>query len=291
MFAYGDSHGDAELLARADHPVLVDRQGPGPGRRAACRLSPPSLQSGDEAAPGAPVASPTDERLPDALRERVLVFDGAAGTNLQTAGLTLDDFGGPELEGCNEILNVTRPDVIAGLHDSFFAVGCDAVETNTFGAFSIVLAEYAIPERAFELARSGAAIAREVADGYAADGRPRFVVGSIGPGTKLPSLGAIAFADLRDAYEVDGRRPARRRGRRAPRRDGAGPAPGQGRRSPPARRAMARAGPRRCPLMIQVTVETTGACSSARRSARRSRRSTRCAPTSSGSTARPAPRR
>jgi 5-methyltetrahydrofolate--homocysteine methyltransferase len=192
----------------------------------------------------------------DALRERVLVFDGAAGTNLQTAGLTVEDFGGPELEGCNEILNVTRPDVVAGLHDSFLAVGCDAVETNTFGAFSVVLAEYAIPERAFELARSGAAIAREVASGYAADGRPRYVVGSIGPGTKLPSLGAIGFADLRDAYEVmvDGLL------------DG-----GvdvllvetvqdllQGKAALAAcRRSMARAG-RAVPLMIQVTVETTG---------------------------------
>ncbi|MFM8303100.1 MAG: methionine synthase [Actinomycetota bacterium] len=192
----------------------------------------------------------------DALHERVLVFDGAAGTNLQLAGLTVDDFKGPELEGCNEILNVSRPDIVAELHDSFLRVGCDAVETNTFGAFSVVLAEYAIPERAFELARSGAAIAREVASGHSADGRPRYVVGSIGPGTKLPSLGAITFADLRDAYEVmvDGLL------------DG-----GvdvllvetvqdllQGKAALVAcRRAMARAG-REVPLMIQVTVETTG---------------------------------
>ncbi|MBM3657972.1 MAG: methionine synthase [Actinobacteria bacterium] len=191
-----------------------------------------------------------------ALRERVLIFDGAAGTNLQIAGLTIDDFGGPELEGCNEILNVTRPDVVAGLHDSFFAVGCDAVETNTFGAFSTVLTEYAIPERAFELSRAGAAIAREVADGYAADGRPRFVIGSIGPGTKLPSLGAIPFVELRDAYEVmvDGLL------------DGGvdvllietvqdllqSKAAVAG-----ARRAMTRAG-RAVPVMVQVTVETTG---------------------------------
>src|SRR3954465_14400366 len=118
------------------------------------------------------------DRFLDALRESVLVLDRGPGTNLQLAGLPADDFGGPELEGCNELLNVTRPDVIADLHDSFFRVGCDAVETNTFGAFSTVLVEYAIPERAFELARAGAAIAREVASGYSADGRPRFVVGS-----------------------------------------------------------------------------------------------------------------
>ena len=192
----------------------------------------------------------------EALRERVLVFDGATGTNLQLAGLTLDDFGGPELEGCNEILNVTRPDVIAELHDSFLRVGCDAVETNTFGAFSVVLAEYAIPERGYELARAGAAIAKDVASGYAADGRPRWVVGSIGPGTKLPSLGAIKFADLRDAYEVmaDGLL------------DGGADVLLvetvqdllQGKAALAAcRRAMARAG-RAVPLMIQVTVETTG---------------------------------
>jgi len=192
----------------------------------------------------------------DVLRDRVLVFDGATGTNLQLAGLTADDFGGPEFEGCNELLNVTRPDVVASLHDSFLRVGCDAVETNTFGAFSVVLAEYGIPERAYELARAGAAIAKEVTSGYSADGRPRYVVGSIGPGTKLPSLGAIAFADLRDAYEVmvDGLL------------DG-----GvdvllvetvqdllQGKAALVAcRRAMARAG-REVPLMVQVTVETTG---------------------------------
>jgi 5-methyltetrahydrofolate--homocysteine methyltransferase len=192
----------------------------------------------------------------EALRERVLVFDGATGTNLQLAGLTVDDFGGPDLEGCNELLNVTRPDVIENLHDSFFRVGCDAVETNTFGAFSTVLVEYAIPERAYELSRAGAAIAREVASGYAVDGRPRFVIGSVGPGTKLPSLGAIPFVELRDSYEVmvDGLL------------DG-----GidvllietvqdllQGKAAvAAARRAMARAG-RAVPLMVQVTVETTG---------------------------------
>ena len=162
------------------------------------------------------------------------MFDGATGTNLQLAGLTADDFGGPDLEGCNELLNATRPDVIAELHDSFFRVGCDAVETNTFGAFPIVLAEYAIPERAYELARAGAAIAREVASGYAADGRPRFVVGSIGPGTKLPSLGDDPVRRAPRRVRGDGRRPPRRRRRRAPHRDRAGPAPGQGGASPPA---------------------------------------------------------
>ncbi|HLF40475.1 MAG TPA: homocysteine S-methyltransferase family protein, partial [Acidimicrobiia bacterium] len=190
------------------------------------------------------------------LRERVVVFDGATGTNLQNVSLSADDFGGPALEGCNEILAVTRPDVIAALHDSFFAVGCDAVETDTFGAFPVVLAEYAIPERTFELNQAAARIAREVASGYSTPDRPRFVVGSIGPGTKLPSLGQIGFAALRDGYEaqVDGLL-----------------AGGvdvllietvydllQAKAAIAAcRRATARAG-RDVPLMVQVTMETTG---------------------------------
>ena len=99
------------------------------------------------------------------------------------------------------MLCLTRPDVIAGMHAAFFDVGVDVVETASFGSFSTVLAEYDIAEQAHELNVAAARIAREVADGYAADGRPRFVAGSIGPGTKLPSLGHITFADLRDAYE------------------------------------------------------------------------------------------
>ncbi|HEX2039326.1 MAG TPA: methionine synthase [Acidimicrobiales bacterium] len=136
----------------------------------------------------------------DLVRERVVVFDGATGTNLQLRDLTADDFGGPAFEGCNELLVVTRPDVIADLHRSFFDVGVDVVETDTFGAFPVVLAEYGIPERTHELNVAAARIAREVADGYGG-----FVAGSMGPGTKLPSLGQIRFAELRDAYEVQAR--------------------------------------------------------------------------------------
>jgi 5-methyltetrahydrofolate--homocysteine methyltransferase len=142
----------------------------------------------------------------DAAAERIIVFDGAFGTYVQDLGLTADDFGGPSLEGCNEILAVTRPDVIAGMHAAFFDVGVDAVETASFGSFSTVLAEYDIAERAHELNVAAARIAREVANDYeAGDGRSRYVAGSIGPGTKLPSLGHISFAELRDAYEVQGR--------------------------------------------------------------------------------------
>src|SRR3954468_1917679 len=136
----------------------------------------------------------------EAARERVVVYDGATGTNLQLRDLSADDFGGPALEGCNEILVDTRPDVIADLHRSFFEVGVDVVETNTFGAFAVPLAEYGLADRAHELNVKAAKIAKEVASGY--DG---WVAGSMGPGTKMPTLGHISFVDLRDAYEVQAR--------------------------------------------------------------------------------------
>src|SRR5947207_9395304 len=125
-----------------------------------------------------------------ALSERVLVADGAMGTMLQSVELTLDDFAG--LEGCNEILNITRPDVVRSVHRRYFEAGSDAVETNTFGANLANLAEYDIPERIFELAEAGARLAREVADEFSQPDRPRFVLGSVGPGTKLPTLGHVA---------------------------------------------------------------------------------------------------
>jgi 5-methyltetrahydrofolate--homocysteine methyltransferase len=140
------------------------------------------------------------EALRRALASRVVVADGAMGTMLQAAAPTLDDFQGHD--GCNEILNVTRPDVVAGVHDAYFAVGVDCVETNTFGANLANLGEYGIPERIHELAEAGARVAREVADGWSTPDRPRWVVGSVGPGTKLPSLGHARFADLRDAYQT-----------------------------------------------------------------------------------------
>ncbi|HEY5727609.1 MAG TPA: homocysteine S-methyltransferase family protein, partial [Acidimicrobiia bacterium] len=139
----------------------------------------------------------------EAVRNRVVIFDGATGTTLQRAGLTADDFGGPALEGCNELLNVTRPDVIEDFHRSFLAAGVDVVETNTFGAFAIPLGEYGIADRAYELAAAGASIARRVADDFSTPARPRWVAGSIGPGTKFPTLGQIGYAEMRDAYEIE----------------------------------------------------------------------------------------
>jgi 5-methyltetrahydrofolate--homocysteine methyltransferase len=138
----------------------------------------------------------------EALRERVLIFDGAVGTNLQLKDLTAEDFGGPALEGCNEYLVVTRPDVVAELHRSFLAVGVDAIETDTFGAFPNVLAEYGLADQAYDLNVRAATIAREVADEFSTPDHPRYVVGSVGPGTKLPSLGHIPYVELRDGYEI-----------------------------------------------------------------------------------------
>ena len=132
-----------------------------------------------------------------------MVFDGATGTNLQLRNLSADDFGGPALEGCNEMLSITRPDVIQDLHRSFLEVGVDVVETNSFGAFPTVLAEYGIADRAAEIARRSAELAVEVARDFSTADHPRFVAGSIGPGTKFPTLNQISYADLRDAYQVE----------------------------------------------------------------------------------------
>ncbi len=135
----------------------------------------------------------------EAVRERVVVFDGATGTNLQLRHLGPDDFGGPALEGCNEMLVETRPDVVAELHRSFFAVGCDVVETNSFGSLPWVLAEYGLADRTQELAAKAARIAGDVAG---ADRDGRWVAGSLGPGTKIASLGQIPFIEQRDGYQI-----------------------------------------------------------------------------------------
>jgi 5-methyltetrahydrofolate--homocysteine methyltransferase len=190
------------------------------------------------------------------LRERVLVLDGAFGTWMQGKDLSADDFGGPALEGCNEHLVLTRPDLVREMHASFFEVGCDGVETATFGAFPIVLDEYQISDKTHEINLVAAQLAKEVAADFSTPDRPRWVVGSVGPGTKLPSLGHITFPELRDSYLpqmaalIEG---------------------GidvliietvqdllQGKAAlAAARRAMASAG-REVPVIVQVTVETTG---------------------------------
>ncbi len=140
------------------------------------------------------------QKLLDELAQRVVVADGAMGTMLQDAGPTMDDFQG--LEGCNEILNVTRPDIVTSVHDAYFEVGVDCVETNTFGANWSNLSDYGIEERIEELAQAGAELGRQSAEGFEAkDGRMRWVLGSIGPGTKLPSLGHTSYSFLKSTFE------------------------------------------------------------------------------------------
>src|SRR3954451_14746709 len=135
-------------------------------------------------------------RYLDLIDERVVIYDGAFGTYMQEQGLTADDFGGHDLEGCNELLVLTRPDLITQMHEDFFAVGVDVIETATFGAFAVPLGEYGIADKTHEINLKAAQLAREVAHGHGG-----FVAGSIGPGTKFASLGQIRFVELRDAYE------------------------------------------------------------------------------------------
>src|SRR4029077_9781873 len=133
---------------------------------------------------GVPVTSGAQHPFLDALHERVLVFDGAFGTWMQGHDLGPDDFGGLALEGCNEMLVLTRPDRIAQMHAEYFESGVDAVETATFGAFPLVLNEYQIADSTFEINRRAAEIAKQVAADCSTPDQPRYVIGSIGPGTK-----------------------------------------------------------------------------------------------------------
>jgi len=138
------------------------------------------------------------ETLRQALALRTVIADGAMGTMLQASALTLEDFQGHE--GCNEILNVSRPEVVRAVHEEYLAVGVDAIETNTFGANWANLAEYGIEDRIYELAYAGGLLARQSADKFSTPEKPRFVLGSLGPGTKLPSLGHTTYSRLKDAY-------------------------------------------------------------------------------------------
>ena len=137
--------------------------------------------------------------LRTALLERVVIADGAMGTMLQAQNPSLEDF--QNHEGCNEILNVTRPDIVKAVHEEYLKVGVDAIETNTFGANFANLAEYGIEDRIYELANAGAKLARQVADQYSTADKPRWVLGSLGPGTKLPTLGHTSYEKLKLAYE------------------------------------------------------------------------------------------
>jgi 5-methyltetrahydrofolate--homocysteine methyltransferase len=138
----------------------------------------------------------------DTLKERIVVFDGAMGTNLQVQNLTLEDFGGLRFEGCNENLLVTRPDAVEKVHAGFLEVGCDVVETNSFNGTPVDFAEYDIADKAYEMNVLAARLAKRVTADYSTPSKPRWVAGSMGPGRKLPTLGHISFVELRDAYRV-----------------------------------------------------------------------------------------
>ncbi|WP_442693445.1 methionine synthase [Streptomyces pseudogriseolus] len=142
------------------------------------------------------------ETLREALTTRVVVADGAMGTMLQSHDPSMEDF--QQLEGCNEVLNATRPDIVRSVHDAYLATGVDCVETNTFGANHTALAEYDIADRAHELSEAGARIARQAADAATRrTGQRRWVLGSMGPGTKLPTLGHIDYATVRDGFQAN----------------------------------------------------------------------------------------
>ncbi len=142
-----------------------------------------------------------EEELRELLHRRLLVLDGAMGTMLQAHDLTAADFGGPELEGCNENLVLTKPDIIRGVHEAYFAAGADLVETNTFGAIRHVLAEYGLQEKAREINKKACELARQAADKHATKDRPRFVAGALGPGTKTISVtGGITYDEVLAGY-------------------------------------------------------------------------------------------
>jgi len=154
-----------------------------------------------------PTDLPLGERsraFEEAMRERILVLDGAQGTYLQGCDLTADDFGGPDLEGCNEYLVVSRPDVVARMHRDYYAAGSDVVGTDTFGSSPLVMGEYGLTDRAEEITEAAARLARGVAAEFT--DRPRWVNGSMGPTTKAISVtGGITFEELADTYRLQAR--------------------------------------------------------------------------------------
>ncbi len=136
----------------------------------------------------------------DLLKEKIVVFDGAMGSNLQSLDLTIDDWGGANFENCSENLLYTRPDAIETVHTSFLDIGCDVIETNSFGGSEVVLAEFGIVEKTYDVNKKAAELAKRLANDYSTPDKPRFVAGSIGPGTKLPTLGHITYRELKKAY-------------------------------------------------------------------------------------------
>ncbi len=137
----------------------------------------------------------------DLLKEKIVVFDGAMGSNLQGQDLTIEDWGGQNFENCSENLLYTKPEAIEIVHRDFLEAGCDVIETNSFGGSEVVLAEFGIAEKTYDVNKKAAELAKRLARDYSTNEKPRFVAGSIGPGTKLPTLGHITFRDLKAAYD------------------------------------------------------------------------------------------
>lgn len=136
----------------------------------------------------------------DLLKEKIIVFDGAMGVSLQAANLSIDDWGGPNFENCSENLLYTRPDVVERVHTSFLDIGCDVIETNSFGGSEVVLTEFGIEDKTYDVNKKAAELAKRLASDHSTQDHPRFVAGSIGPGTKLPTLGHITYRNLKNAY-------------------------------------------------------------------------------------------
>ncbi len=136
----------------------------------------------------------------DLLREKIVVFDGAMGTSLMAQNLTLEDFGGANFENCSENLLYTRPDAVLNVHRAFLEVGSDVIETNTFGGNTVVLQEFGIADKAYDVNFRAAQMAKNIANDFSTKAKPRFVAGSMGPGTKLPTLGHISFLELKENY-------------------------------------------------------------------------------------------
>ena len=134
------------------------------------------------------------------LQDKIIVFDGAMGTYLQSLNLSIDEWGGPAFENCSENLLYTRPDAIESVHKAFLDVGCDVIETNSFGGSEVVLTEFGIADKTYDVNLRAAQLAKRIAGDYTTYDKPRFVAGSIGPGTKLPTLGHITYPLLKDAY-------------------------------------------------------------------------------------------
>src|SRR5437867_26083 len=143
--------------------------------------------------------------LLETLENRIIVFDGAMGTNLHAQDLTVDDYGGPQFEGCPEHLLISKPEAVEKVHAGFLEVGCDVLETNSFGGASIVLAEYGIADLAYELNFKAAQLAKRIATDFSTNEKPRWVAGSMGPTTKLPTLGHISFLDMKASYREQAR--------------------------------------------------------------------------------------